>query len=466
MSQVDQRSINETQHCPIGRARSRSDPTLTSEHNRNVAAIPDTLLLSVPSHELLSPLPRLSTPSGEEFGITITTLLSTTGSNEELHTDNDSQTSIATAIPVQSTSVNDDRPASLEPVFDPIETAPRASSTLNAEEMSNYAPPPKFDLILYSRRPHTRGNRYIISLTVLSTMMICMSTYYAYNSSIAPNPFLRLLWGSSDWTVLTINVLMQASVILLFSLTNAVSDNLRWSKACSSNGISFLGFLALSPSASPMALFSLIKCTHRNRDQSEWYWAVQRCFSLSCIALMYSILISLLLFLMSCLLLLNMSIQQSCISNTMKSFSIMAGVRPFNETPLFTTDAIAIQALSYLAVTGRNFGLPGYFVRLSPEISSYYLLEQFPNWEPSLDGAIRINKEGFLKVPSTPIYNVFIHVNVSVTWPQVDCRTYQYSIFNLMICAQDYFVMDLNENLTLFGKSLLRQRSNCVKSWL
>ena len=205
-----------------------------------------------------------------------------------------------------------------------------------------------------SRFSHVRCCR-VTKVEVLGTRFYCLKLANPYNSSIASTPFLRLLWGSSDWTVFTINVLTQTSVLLLLALTNVVSNNLRWSKPCSPDGISFLGFLALSPSTSPMALLSLVKSRHGNLNQTGWYWTVQRCFSLSCTDLMYRILISALLISMNCLLLLNMSVQQSCISSTLMSFPIMAGVRPFNETTLFTTDPIAIRAWSFLSVPGGNF---------------------------------------------------------------------------------------------------------------
>ena len=234
MSQ-DYRSANEASHRRIGRVRSRSDSTLTRRSNRNDAAILDTLLYSQPSalsHKLLSSVPHLSIPRRKEFGITLTTLLSMRGSRKEVQTDSDSRSSIALAIPAQSPSSNDDHLVSLQPAFDSNETESRASSILELE-ISNYDPPPKPELILYSRRPYTRRNRYIISLTIFSTILICMTTYYVYNSSIASNPFLPLLWGPSDLTIFTINVLTQTSVLLPLALTNAVSDNLRWSKACS-----------------------------------------------------------------------------------------------------------------------------------------------------------------------------------------------------------------------------------------
>lgn len=66
---------------------------------------------------------------------------------------------------------------------------------------------------------------------------------------------------------------MQMSVLLLAVLTNAIYDELRRTMACRKKGMPFFGFLALSPSTSPIALFAFIKSLYGKLGRG---YAIQR----------------------------------------------------------------------------------------------------------------------------------------------------------------------------------------------
>jgi hypothetical protein len=129
------------------------------------------------------------------------------------------------------------------------------------EDEENYTAPSKAELILYSRWPLTRKPcRDVGILAAVATFVTCTSIYYAYNASISPDPFVHILWDSSDITISTVNALTQLSIILLTELTQAVCESLRWSTLSRESnrykGLPLLSFLALGQSTSLLGLFS------------------------------------------------------------------------------------------------------------------------------------------------------------------------------------------------------------------
>jgi hypothetical protein len=160
------------------------------------------------------------------------------------------------------------------------------NSTPETAEVNDYPLPTEPEVVLHSRSRHTRRHyRHLSVLAALSCVTNGVAIYYAYNASIATNPFVPLLWGSSNWTMATINALTQLSTLLLAMFMNAVSNNVRWSLASRPRGIPFIGFLALGPSVSLWGLIKICKsiCSFTMGHKRTWlragrWWAIQRYF--------------------------------------------------------------------------------------------------------------------------------------------------------------------------------------------
>ena len=117
---------------------------------------------------------------------------------------------------------------------------------------------PKSWMILQSRWPLIRRFYYTGVLTTISIVVTSWTIYYAYNASVTSDPFVSLLWVSSNSTIFTINLMAQITLMFLTELVQIVSECFRWSRACTpQKGIPLLSFLALSRSISPVALLSL-----------------------------------------------------------------------------------------------------------------------------------------------------------------------------------------------------------------
>jgi hypothetical protein len=103
-----------------------------------------------------------------------------------------------------------------------------SSRILAGEDQQDYIPPSNSELVLHSRWPLIRNPyRDVGFLAAISTLVTCACVYYAYNASISSDPFVDILWGSSDTTIFTVNLLTQLSILFLTELTQAVCKSLR-----------------------------------------------------------------------------------------------------------------------------------------------------------------------------------------------------------------------------------------------
>jgi hypothetical protein len=66
------------------------------------------------------------------------------------------------------------------------------------------------DYVFYTREPLRRSSYYLAGLSSITMIMTCYSIFYAYNASIAANPFVDF-----DNTIFTVNLLAQITTILL-----------------------------------------------------------------------------------------------------------------------------------------------------------------------------------------------------------------------------------------------------------
>lgn len=294
--------------------------------------------------------------------------------------------------------------------------------------------------------------------------MIFCCIFYAYNASIALDPFLTLLWSSSDTTIFTINLLAQISTILLTELTNRVCEDLRWSRGSRDKGIPMATFLILGISISPFGLLSIlaqsVSFIFNGRRMLNFQWlAFQRCLKISllvptssCRFLLF-ILRSFLVF----ILLLNISVRDSCRPSSIVTFQMPGGVMDFVST-FNASDSVsriaAVTAVGILNGQGSMLVSHPQFVKAPTNNSnmiSYYVLQPVTL---DLDDVTPFNwtKEtsGYLTLARTPIYQLDLEFQEQKRWDLENCRTYGWGPAQLIICARD--ISDGNQTSVSLGK--------------
>jgi hypothetical protein len=173
---------------------------------------------------------------------------------------------------------------------------------------------------------------------------------------------------------------------------------------------------------------------------------------------------------LSVILLLNPSVQQGCLGQSVRTFAMPGGVLPYNETFLYETmtvenlRAVTLQQIVNVAPKQRTF-LPA-SVSECPDInnglcSSYYLVQTLPHGDPNINWTIQ--DSGFLRFHMTPIYQVYtdlyswsLPVENSGT-PAEYCRVYGVpGMMSVRICAVDVFDTQWNESPVVL-RELLHQ---------
>ena len=117
-------------------------------------------------------------------------------------------------------------------------------------------------------------------LTGLTTLMMTLTIFFAYNSS-AEHPLThKLIFANPSTNILVLNVLSQLAIFCLSELTTWVFAAVRWSFASSLSGIPAFTFLVLSRATNPLGVLALLLGRNDpgfSRD-SHRFWGGQRYF--------------------------------------------------------------------------------------------------------------------------------------------------------------------------------------------
>jgi hypothetical protein len=87
-------------------------------------------------------------------------------------------------------------------------------------------------------------------LAIITSASVSFTFYFAYNCSVETPRSQNLIFSTPQNTILALNVLSQASILLLTGLTNDAFEMVRWSLVCSEKGIPTLSFFVLGQSVS------------------------------------------------------------------------------------------------------------------------------------------------------------------------------------------------------------------------
>lgn len=94
-------------------------------------------------------------------------------------------------------------------------------------------------------------------LTLLTSLWLCFTIFFAYNSGLDDPLSNRLLFPTPGKNIAALNILSHISILLLQLVTSDVFEAIRWALA-SYRGISSFGFLVLSRATSPLGVLYLL----------------------------------------------------------------------------------------------------------------------------------------------------------------------------------------------------------------
>jgi hypothetical protein len=121
--------------------------------------------------------------------------------------------------------------------------------------------------------------RFTLLLALITCATVIFTIYFAYNSSLAIPRTQTLIFSQPQYTVLTVNILSQASMMLLAQLTDGAFDNVRWAFASSKRGAPAMNFFTLGTSATYvgnlLVLYDGLKAHYMNLAKEgtlAWRW--------------------------------------------------------------------------------------------------------------------------------------------------------------------------------------------------
>jgi hypothetical protein len=120
----------------------------------------------------------------------------------------------------------------------------------------------------------------MLALTCLTTGCLAFTFFFACNIS-AENPVsTNLIFNQPNNSVLALNILSQISMFLLYELTTALLEAIRWTIACTESGSSAFTFLILSRATNIIGVFSLLASTGTTpgkiQKDGHRLWGIQR----------------------------------------------------------------------------------------------------------------------------------------------------------------------------------------------
>jgi hypothetical protein len=120
----------------------------------------------------------------------------------------------------------------------------------------------------------------MLALTCLTTGCLAFTFFFACNISAEQPVSTNLIFDQPNNSVLALNILSQISMFLLYELTTALLEAIRWTIACTESGSSAFTFLILSRATNIIGVFSLLmsKGTTPGKIQKDGHrlWGIQR----------------------------------------------------------------------------------------------------------------------------------------------------------------------------------------------
>jgi len=128
-------------------------------------------------------------------------------------------------------------------------------------------------------RSPTRNFIWTWILTIVSTVWVLFTVYFAYNCTLEKPLSTWLIFPGPDNTILTLNVLSHGTIFLLRELASSVFEAVRWAFASSKEGISAFSFLGMSRATSPLGVLNLMARSATSRwfaKDGHRMWGLQR----------------------------------------------------------------------------------------------------------------------------------------------------------------------------------------------
>jgi hypothetical protein len=120
----------------------------------------------------------------------------------------------------------------------------------------------------------------MLALTCLTTGCLAFTFFFACNISAEQPVATNLIFDQPNNSVLALNILSQISMFLLYELTTALLEAIRWTITCTESGSSAFTFLILSRATNIIGVFSLLmsKGTTPGTIQKDGHrlWGIQR----------------------------------------------------------------------------------------------------------------------------------------------------------------------------------------------